>query len=677
MKYGSLKKQSIKSFKVTDFDGGLNSASLPSSISDNQLSECKNVWYKNGRLQTRPGFNAEVSQAVSSKIFGVDGELKYNITDTSVYIDGTYYRVAYGEVLTDDYAYYIYVYLVDGDGRITPIGNMAFLRTASEIFYLPVNVLFYVGKPQSGGGIFAMVTVENQYNSEEKYYNFFEINKEYTEWERVYNFYIPTLYINGRGNKYSQAHSENGFTTESPKILESPNMLNGRFHAYFTSDGFSSLFRLPFTDLASETVICKIYYTLTDYLEWQVSATGIADTQSFFGNKVTLEVDREKGTAYFTCEDTEYAVPVMPMYHENNIKITATKEIENGIAKIIHSDCCINTDSSIILSGGFCGNEVYSTNYDEPLYFPQNSSVSVGNANSNITAFAFQNGKIIAFKSDGIYSLTMKKGDIINRISLLADNDRIFSKNDEFSAKQITKQAGCKDKKTVALCEGKAIWLGTDNNIYSFTSQNQIKRISDTVVMPQIRESFAFSDGEYYFLVSGTDIIVAQAPADKDKRFYFWQLPDNFKPYGGLYKNGNFKLLCAGENSSILYTANLKGATDTVMCYNENGEIESREYAVKSSITTKHYDLSGFCDFKNIDSMYLMLASCGKIRICVNGKEIANVNLRISREEYQNGEHKSVKIIPHLYGARLLYLTVESDDGLSIGELEIFYRKTG
>lgn len=682
MKYGSLKKQAVKSFRVNNFDGGLNLSDAPTNIDDNQLSGCKNMWFKDGKLQTRPGFKGDLKNCYDTTILGHDGQLVYNITDTTFFIDKIPYKIAVGDVLTDDYAHYTYVYLVNKDKGIRSIGKMSFLRLSSDIFYTPVNILFYVGKKQKGGGIFALVTLQNLRNFDDRYYYIYEVNSDFSDWERVYDYYIPTLYINGRGNKYSLAKSENNISVPAPKTVESPNMLNGRFHAYFTSDGCSNSFRLPFTNLSSESVVCRIYYTLVDFVEWTVPSDKIANTQTFMGKKITLEVDREKGTAYFKQEDGDYAVPVMPMYHENNIKITATKEIENGFSRIVHSTCSVVKDSKIIISGGQNGNEVYVADYESPLYFPLGAGVNVGSGNSEINALCLQGSKIVAFKTKEIYALTLKKGDKISEISLLADNDTLFNECDRFETQEITKQMGCVYKSTVALCGDSTIWLGEDNNIYALTSLDgkKIVNLSQKVkdIIPMYNdETFAVSDGNYYFFIKRNEIIVIEKPTGQNPKIYYWQMPPKFRISSGYYCNGEFGFLCVGDTSNIVYLATLSDDTDSFMCYNDDGEIIDKPFKIESLVNTKHYGLSGFSRAKNIDYIYLMLSSKGKTKISVNDNEIANINLRISDEGYRKGEYRSVKFIPHLYNADEVFITIESCDGLKVGEMEIFYRKIG
>ena len=682
MKYDSLKRKSVKTFKVSKFDGGLNSTFSPMNIEDDQLSDCKNMWFKGGRLQTRPGLECSVSTAIQTPVLGSLGLNEYKIHNAKIDFKGEYNRIVTAEVLTDDYAYYINVFLVSESGHFKSIGKMSFFRTTSEIFYMPINVLFYTGKPQNGGGIFAMVTVQNSYYEDERYYNLFEISKDLTEWNRVYDFYIPTLYINGRGNKYQIAKSGNQVTTATPKILESPNMLNGRFHSYFTSDGYSNSFRLPFTDLSSDSIICRVYYTLRDYVEWQISGTSIVNTQKFFGQNVTMEVDREKGTVYFTSESGDYAIPAMDMYHENNIKITATKEIEKGIGKVLYSTCSLSYQSRIIVAGGENGNDVFVADYDTPLYFPQNSSVKVGSGDSEIVDLVQQNGKIVALKKDGIYTLTLKKGDKINDISLLADNDKYFTECDSFTCEEITKQIGCRGRNCTAVLNNSIIFLGGDSQIYALTSLSGKKIISLSQHFGKEFSDFKYADfgfsgNNHYMIFKNNKAFVGEVISPENIKWYYWEFPESFKISGGFWAQNKFSFLCTNKNTYISYIATLAGDSDNSIEYNDDGIITKYNESIQSYITTKHFDFSSFSSKKNIESIFLSIASKGNVSISVNGKEIADVNFRLTNEEYDKCEYKSVKLMPHLNNINTVYITLSSKNGMSVGELEIIYKKIG
>lgn len=674
MKYDSLKKGSQKTLKIKRLSGGLELSSSADNINDNQLSGCKNVWYRNGSLQTRPGLSCDEKKVMETLIDGA-AENEYKLHNAGLYLDGEYKRIATAEAVVDDYVYNCNVFLVGESGDYRSIGSLMFFRVTSEIFYKPINILFYNGKPQNGGGIFAMATTQRDDDITDRHYVFYEISEDLTEWNRVVSFYVPTLYINGRGNKYEIAKDNNQISVASPQILESPNMLDGRFHSYFTSDGYSNSFRLPFANLASESVICRIYYNLVSYVEWRINGNVISDTQTFFNQNITMEVDREKGTVYFTNNSGDYAIPAMSMYNENNIKITATKEIEKSVAKIIHSTCALKHQSRIMISGGESGNEIFVADYNNPLYFPQNSSVKVGDANSEVKSLSMQDGKIVALKQDGVYTVNFKAGKRINDISLLADNDKIFYDNDNFECREVSKSVGCKSKEFTATVNNSTIFLGTDRQIYALTSLNGdgLKCISRQLGETEDLKyaDFAFGGSNKYIIFKDNKALVAVADNLSEICWYFWEFPQSFKIFGGFWCDDTPMLLCSCNNTEYSFIARLDDAKDNYLEYDTMGNVVKKQSLIESAVVTKHFGISA--NKRKFESIYIALASKGNITISVNGKQIADINLRLSDKEYQKNQYKSVKLLPYLSDKSSLYITLESKNGISVGDVEINY----
>ena len=56
MRYGEMNGTAVKRLTVPRLDGGLNQSSAASRIADNQLADCVNLWWQEGALRTRPGF---------------------------------------------------------------------------------------------------------------------------------------------------------------------------------------------------------------------------------------------------------------------------------------------------------------------------------------------------------------------------------------------------------------------------------------------------------------------------------------------------------------------------------------------------------------------------------------------------------------------------------------------
>ncbi len=678
MKYGFLKGREVKTFKSGILDGGLDIHSTPDLIADNKVSECHNMWYKNAHLQTRPGFQSNPENSVNSKIYGYSGELEYNITDTEIYLYGRYWRIATSNVFTDDYACYIYTYLIDLSGKIKDIGKFAFMRFSSDEFYLPISLNFYSGKPQNGGGIFALITLEDEYDATRRIYNIYEINSDFTKWEKVYNYYTPTVLINGRGNNYRIAKSETGFSSAAPILAESQNMLNGKFYAYFTSDGYSSYFKLPFNNLDLTEVRCKIYYNKFDYVEWVIPSDSVRVFKMFNGREIAAIVQRDEGLIYFMDLSEDFAVPVCG---ENNIKITAFRKIPNGIESIVNSSCVTKSNSKLLLAGGEGGNTVYIADYDNPLYFPQNASITVGESDSRIINMSSQNDKILAFKEYKLYLLDIKEGKPLTNIILLNDNDKVFRESDSFTCEEISKRIGCVNKNTVSLCNGLNFWLSKDRKVYRFDfSGKKTTEICDCRWLDQafleFSEIFAFGSDEYYMLCYKDKVLVIDITDSKKAKMFLWQTPKGLNLKSGFYHSGNYWFLCTDDSTELAFMASLKGEKDDVLYYDEDNNIIKKSLPIYNGFTSKYYSPGGKNTLKNIIGISFSLAAKGRVKIAVNNRYSTELNFSFLNEDYDNHEYKSVRLSPHIYSTDGVVISFNSDKNISIGELEINYKLT-
>ena len=677
MRYDSLKPSAVKHFKLPALNGGTG---FENAVEDNTLCGGENVWFKDGALKTRCGLFANPKNAVTVETRSQTDEISYILTDAVVNRLGCEYRIAYTNVMTENFMYVTTVYLVESDVNIQSIGSLTFLRFSSDEFKIPENIVFYTGTPQNGGGIFALVTLYNVENRSDKHYNIYEINDEFTEWLRVYDYYIPTVLINGRGNNYYTAHNETSITFPAEKALESPNLLNGKFYAYYTSDGYSNMFRLPLCDLSANTVTCRINYTSSLYVEWNVSGAVIADTKSFMGIDIMLEVDREKGTLSFYNNGQPYPIPVISTYNENNIKVTATKETENGFSQVVHSTCSFSADGRVYLAGGQNGNVLMLAKCENPLYFPQRSTVNVGGS-EEIIALSIQSKKIIALKSNETYFVTLRKGDRINEIGLIADNDTLFKTADTLNCELISKSIGCGFKNTVCKVNGKTVWLGNDRKVYALNSIG----FDDIIDLSKnaktygydCEESFAVSDGQYYFLIAGNDALVCELSEVSKPKWYFWKFDSGISLGGGFYKNRTLYFLCFADNSGFFYVSRFSGDFDTKMYYDSDSNIKSRDVNIGSFIETKAYALSGLTQKNTVESIYLALSGKGRVEIKINGRHIDFVDLRFSTDDYDKGEYKTVMLTPHLYNTERVKIEASSSDAFALRDIEIFYRKTG
>ncbi len=679
MKYSSLKRQQQRVFKTGSLDGGLDTLNSPDLIADNNISECLNMWYEGSHLKTRPGFKCDIEKAVISNTYGSTGELTYKITDIPVYRYGEYYRVATSQVLSDDYVYYIYVYLIDVYGNIESIGHINFNRFDSDTFFVPTNVTFYSGKAQSGGGIFALIALENIENLSQKKYYIYEINQDFSNWERADDFYVPTVLINGRGNKYQIAKTETDFITEKPRILESQNMLNDKFYAYYTSDGYSSAFKLPFNNIANEEVSFKVYFMSDDYLEWVIPKDMIRGYQTYDGKEIIAYLNRDTGVIYFKHGGFDFPIPVMELCGENNIKVTAKRSIENGVANIVKASCTARHNSKLLLAGGKNGNTVYSADYDNPLYFPMSSSIDIGESTSPITYMSPQEDKLLVFKEHQLHLLSIKEGEALNQIALISDNGKAFKAADSLKTEQISNSVGCNKVDTIAICKGRNYWLGESNRLYRFELSG--KRLSEVPISVKlsiddfsIDTATAISGDEYYILVMENKLLVIDIKSYENPKTFLWQTPSDLEIKSGFQHSGEYIFLCTAENTETAFCVRLEGERDTALYRSPEGELEVINIPINSGFTTKHYCFGNKNSLKNILGISFVLAASGKTKISVNDRYKTELNFDFLNEDYDKCDYKSVKLSPHIYNTSGVSLKLESFDKISIGEIEFQYK---
>lgn len=683
MKFESLQRNEQKTFKVRGFKSGTVTSSLACDIPDNALCESENMRYEGGALCTRAGLNADSGNIIKSENPPAYDTFSYKVTDFGVYIDGNYKKIAIEEYCQDDSIYYCNIFFVGADGNSSAAGNLIFNRITFEDFYQPTNILFYSASPVEGAGVFALVCTRNIYNYSQASYLVYELESGLSSWKELHHFYVPVVYMNGRGNRYEESRSLGFAYTGTPMFLESRNMLTERFKAYFTSDGYSSSFRLPFTNLNDDIVQCRIYMSSTEYTDWVIMDSQSSVTTTFGNARVTLTVNREKGMLSFTCDGGDYSVPLMNKYHENNICVIAGKALENGIESAVSSTCCAVLGSRLVFSGGTDRGRVISVRTDKPLYFPCDSSYKIGGEDGINALLSFNNG-ILAFKQNEIYTLTLKNGNAINSTSLLADDDSVFYTKDTFTAKKISGDKGLKNKYSCLLCGNEAIWLGSDRAVYAIsTSSFEITKLSANIdrYLTSLSESeasniFAVHNDNRYLLLLGKKAVIMDYRNGglKNPAWYVWSFQNN-NVLGGFSSLGQLYLFSTGTDGRVFYTAKLSGTDDTDICRSDDEPVINK-YSVAGMAVTKGFDFGSMSNKKLIDSINISASSKARLEIFINGRSLDILNLGGPDIDYTCGTLKSVKLIPHLSPVKSLQLKFSSDGAFSLGELIINYRET-
>ncbi|MBQ2266041.1 MAG: hypothetical protein II342_01440, partial [Clostridia bacterium] len=119
MKYNHITPKQLKCFRLPRLDGGINSEAEAGCI-----SEGKNLWFKDGRLQTRPGVFAKGESAKTVPKESIYDQFDYRLHDVSVNYLDTDYRIMTVGVNSDDFMYTLHIYFVASEFNVLPVGNL-------------------------------------------------------------------------------------------------------------------------------------------------------------------------------------------------------------------------------------------------------------------------------------------------------------------------------------------------------------------------------------------------------------------------------------------------------------------------------------------------------------------------------------------------------------------------
>lgn len=677
MKYSFLKANPEKHIHIKAFDGGINAEENPQNIQNNFLTEAKNVYLKSGKLKSRPSVLADESKVLACELSAQSDYSSFKLCDTVFYLDGIPFRIATEYM---DYGlsfYYVCIYLIDPKGNVSYIGALNYQRTSSDAFYIPTHITFFQGKPQNGSGIFAFVSLNNAENYMDNSFEIYELDSYLLGWNQINNFYIPTVLINGRGDAYEVAKDANQAYTASPKYLESPNLLNGKFKAYFTSDGYSSAFTLPFSKLTDDTVTCTIYRSGDSFCQWVVTSGKTTDKQSFIGTEVTMTVDRDKGIIYFTVPAGEYEIPVMNKYRSNNIIVTASKECSEGFEDIVSSKGCSTLNSRIIFSGGLKNNRIYSSRYENPLYFPESDITEIGEARLPVTSIKPLGNKLIAFKETETHLIDVKAGTAINTTSLLPDDNTVFYNNDSFTVSTLSVNIGCKNENAVTKLGEKLLIFASDGRIYEIYPSGKITHADSNIksllnfVHHNLREEVVTAScNDFCLFAYESKAVVASISSNSDISWFFWEFPEEITVSGGFSGENSPVILIKGtEQTAYCATLSDKNSWDTLLVKNTDSTYSVIAHNYESIIKTRHFCDSNKIFKKRLNRIYMDIMSTENITVLIGNSD--KTVIPPTKSDYL----KSIKLYPRLCRYHTFGITLVSSGQLNLGAVDIFYEE--
>ncbi|MBQ6826214.1 MAG: hypothetical protein IJP34_06120 [Clostridia bacterium] len=679
MKYNPLIKKKDKSFTVFENVKGLDLTSEKEVKAGSGFSVCENVWYKDKKIVSRPAIDTSPQNRIFADVLEDGYDYKYRLTDIEVEFEGLKGKLAELNMYYDDSNCTVYIGIVFEDNTFKSIGNIHFGRFDDDNYFLPYNILYYTGKSQNGGGIFAAVSLVNQENFSQKDYTIYEINSDFTAWQVCTGYYIPTVYINGRGDSYALAEEYGSVYTPKPRMLEALNMLDGRFYAYFTTDGYSDSFRLPFSKLETTSVICRVYISMDNYIEWLIYEHEDSASAFFNGQEIILHIDRNKGTFYFTKNNQSYAFARMTAYDENNLRISTDKQPERGREKILSCTVAERLGDKIVFSGGNEKGEVYYSSYNRPLYFPSIQDNIIGSPNDSVTGLCAFEDKLLAFKEKGIYTLKIEGSDAINQSTILSDNSGIFYNAGKYKIDTLNLSLGSVTKNKASKFSKGVIFQETLGDIYCFY-KNSIHNISSQISpllkkteLDDIENAISIIWEDYYMLFLFDKVVMINIEdflkGDKNAKIFIWHLPEEYSVKGAFSEGSDISLLLSLKGTNLCFMAKLQGEKDQIITF-DYFELGGYEKEISSKFETKPFypdkkgksivlkkayldlDVKGICDIK----FKTCLGECG---------------FHINKEYYS--PDFDIKLFPQLKCKDYIKLSFKTSAPFSFRDSEIYY----
>lgn len=604
MKYPDIKKGVQKELFISGFDG-YRPSDMPPIRSLSKLSALENVWCRENTVTVRPGISAETEPQPAAD--GVTTEMFF---DRSYKNTGVVKKLC-GKAWHGNENSIGAVLFCDGEALQKELKVNLSMPTGSTNFKVTKFLALTSPSLTNGSGVFIIFTVSFFMGNVEisKKFYMYEISSDLNSLNVVNNgmFYKPYIRINVKSPKYYDALFD-GFEFPFGEEMkpEKENVFGGGFRVAYISDGITSTFPLPYKNLSAnegETISVEIRPEFYDGIRWDIPYnSNVSETVEYLGRQIRAHVDRAAGTVTFRTPNGDDTV-LSPSSAPNMLVITAHKFNENKLIKFInsvsdHAEC----SERLFLSGG---NNVYYSGKNENFYFSEYKKITVGDAQTNVTALAFQNKYLVVFKTAGVYRISVTGNPDNDYETLLNSIKKTSLPEMKYTLTMINSSIGCTCPDTVALCSNRLVWLNGDKNVYTLMGTNLYTEGSVYEISANIKthlkriniteNTFAGEYDGYYFLFSENEVFVLDGNigglrymsgekrnANNGMEWYYWRFdPDihvremfmtedkcvlALADAGGIYR-------AALNGSEDVFYSSFERKTKPVSWYFESGEI--------------------------------------------------------------------------------------------------------
>ena len=430
--------------EVIGLNGGLNVQEPPAFIDDRALTDCENVYWHLGALRTRPALHMTAETADTAPIVAtfdtVDGE--YQLIRTTAHLL-VYYK---GELVLKE-------------------ENIAHTSAHQHAF-------FAEGK---NGTVLMFLTWEYEEHIGREVWEI-TLDERSATLKQVRDFYEPVVFINGRG-------AADKITSNSMQMAEGFNILSNRYRGYWTTDGESLWFRPPFKagrgNVTAEYTHTdgNVYaFTVGLYGADGLNGTVYSEPQTIPEvGEVCLAVGLLGGECAFCNPTSKTPVSLPEVGFSNNLLVRGVHTFENAEEVFSMSTSVWFGGAGDSIGVGtrlFIGGNEHIVRYsdvDDPLYFPENNFMYIGDQSQAVTAFGKQNGLLVIFKERELFGCEyVYQG--VDETAFVNGETVDLTATAYFPLVQLHASVGCDLPYTVKLCGNRLVWAHSDGAVYMLSS---------------------------------------------------------------------------------------------------------------------------------------------------------------------------------------------------------------
>nr|DAP11639.1 MAG TPA: stabilization protein [Caudoviricetes sp.] len=509
MKFPKINKQPSRSVTVPKLSGGINMRDAVTMVQDNQLTDSKNMWYKDNILKTRPGteklgvlsydeynptINAGHTSTYSQKenatkvINGALCQLMSRRTDFK-------YLIETGGNLYDSVTRIQFFWVGKGSSSIIselpPITSDNYVCYKNSFVIQDKKELYCFCETENGGDIFKLSDGDSAWVKVE---------------DNGKDIYAPLVMTHCKSTDHLMP-SESQILDAGGVMFEGYNLLSGYYRMIWST--YNNSIALPKSESDPTKVHWMLYgllHSVRDFVGKTVTVKITNQNGSVYTHSLTVnnepgwqkeQTDRgdgiylgvfRKALAFFPSPSSStFAYITENDYVEDNMEITAPcpNSVEN-LKKVfsMQKNIWFGGDAAGI-SGGtrlFLGGNaeekekslVLWSRLNNPLYFPENCYAYVGNSNQAVTAFGRQNDTLVIFKERETFYTQYTRNSDITASDLINQNVVDYTASSVyFPIIQLHSAIGCDSPDTVELCRNRLVWACTDGSVYTLITENQ------------------------------------------------------------------------------------------------------------------------------------------------------------------------------------------------------------